>query len=152
MNPELTLSFVAIFISVDTLGYVIVSALTQRKIAVLQASYTATIRIERRLGAVPAAFRLQGLDTARPHDAGVTPEEFFYVSDSFVIGAMFHRTQASPVASAAPGSFRRAMSDSDATRRGWPIAREFWETHRIVERLMRRLCLPSEDWQAEGLH
>lgn len=124
---EMVLSIIAIFVSILAFGFSIISAINQRKLIALTASNTKLVDVESRLGDMPSLFKFHGYDDIEKElkHYEISSQEFSYLLASFTLGGTYYRGAPNPGFLLEKDSYRYKMCSSPATRKAWPLLREF---------------------------
>ncbi len=87
---------------------------------------TTIIGVEAKIAEVPTALKFHNLDPDELGKIGLKSDEFAYLLTSFTAGGIYYKTfypdDDTPFAE---GSYRYIMCTSEATRKAWPILKNF---------------------------
>ena len=109
------------------------------------------VEVEARLGELPEALRFHGMSKEELDQAGLTPQEFAYLLNSFTLGGIRDR-QLYPILRAPFGvdSYRYRMCKSKETRKAWPLVRKLMNPSDFVERVDLTIRKQIEEEEGGG--
>jgi hypothetical protein len=109
------------------------------------------VEVESRLGSLPEALRFHGLAKEDLDQAGLTPQEFAYLLNSFTLGGtwdrILHPNLRTPFG---VDSYRYRMCKSKQTRRAWPLVKKLLNPSDFVARVELTIKQIEEEERGSG--
>lgn len=94
------------------------------------------VEVEGRLGELPEALRFHGMSKEDLEQAGLTPQEFAYLLNSFTLGATWDRILHPNVRTPfGVDNYRYRMCESKETRKAWPLVKKLMNPSDFVDRV-----------------
>jgi hypothetical protein len=94
------------------------------------------VEVEARLGEFPEALRFHGMSKEELDQAGLTPQEFAYLLNSFTLGGtwdrILHPSLRTPFG---VDTYRYRMCKSKETRKAWPLVKKLMNPSDFVDRV-----------------
>lgn len=104
------------------------------------------VEVEARLGELPEALRFHGMSKEELDRAGLTPQEFAYLLNSFTLGAtwdrILHPNLRTPFG---VDSYRYRMCKSKETRKAWPLVKKLMNPSVFVDRIDLTIRMQMEE-------
>ena len=111
---------------------------TQQASSAWLAQLSAIIEVEGRLGDLPEALRFHGIGRDELDQAGLTPQEFAYLLNSFTLGdiqdRVLHPNLRIPFG-VKTETYRYRMCKSKETRKAWPMIKKLMNPSAFVDRI-----------------
>ena len=94
------------------------------------------VELEARLGELPQALRFHDVSVEEIREAGLEPQEFAYLVNSFTLGSVWHQI-ITPKIKTAYGidEYRTRMCRSKEFRRAWPVVKKLLNPTEFVDRI-----------------
>ncbi len=99
------------------------------------------VELEARLGDLPSALRFHGVSPSDLEEAGITPQEFAYLVNSFTLGSVWHRIIAPGIKTTyGIDHYRYRMCQAESVRKAWPLVKKLMNPSDFVERIDKTIA------------